>query len=64
MAPTRAEAKDAFDTFIEAYDAKYPKAVECLTKDREELLTDVVVGVRLEDGVRSTTQQAQIQDAA
>lgn len=39
MAPTRAEANDAFDTFIEAYDAKYPKAVECLTKDREELLT-------------------------
>ena len=130
MAPTRAEAEDAFDTFIEAYDAKYPKAVECLTKDREELLTfydfpaehwrhlrttnpiesifatirlrtaktrgclsrntaltmvfklplcaqsrwrrlngselltDVVGGVRLEDGVRSTTQQAQIQDAA
>ena len=126
----RAEAEDAFDTFIEAYNAKYPKAVEYLTKDREELLTfydfpaehwrhlrttnpiesifatirlrtaktrcclsrntaltmvfklplcaqsrwrrlngselptDVVGGVRLEDGVRSTTQQAQIQDAA
>lgn len=39
MAPTRAEANDAFDTFIQAYDAKYPKAVECLVKDREELLT-------------------------
>ena len=39
MAPTRAEAEDAFDYFTQAYDAKYPKAAECLTKDREELLT-------------------------
>jgi transposase-like protein len=39
MAPTREEAEDAFDYFTQAYDAKYPKAVECLTKDREELLT-------------------------
>lgn len=130
MAPTRAEAEDALNTFIDAYDAKYPKAVDCLTKDREELLTfydfpaqhwrhlrttnpiestfatirlrtaktrgclsrntaltmvfklalcaqrrwrrlnasemlaDVVGGVRFEDGVRSTTEQAQIEDAA
>ena len=39
MAPTRAEAEDAFDYFTEAYDAKYPKAAECLTKDGDELLT-------------------------
>jgi len=39
MAPTREEAEDAFNYFVEAYDDKYPKAVECLTKDREELLT-------------------------
>jgi|TARA_Y100000310_G_scaffold304336_1_gene343374 transposase-like protein len=38
MAPTRAEAEDAFNYFIQAYDAKYPKAVACLTNDREELL--------------------------
>ncbi|MAF08942.1 IS256 family transposase [Candidatus Poribacteria bacterium] len=38
MAPTREEAEAAFDYFIAAYDAKYPKAVACLTKDREELL--------------------------
>jgi hypothetical protein len=25
-------------TFEESYGAKYPKAVQCLTKDREELL--------------------------
>ena len=39
MAPTKEQAEAAFDYFVQAYGAKYPKAVECLTKDREELLT-------------------------
>jgi transposase-like protein len=39
MAPTRAEADKAFDQIIATYTAKYPKAVEVLTKDRERLLT-------------------------
>jgi len=39
MAPGRNEAQAAFDHFIETYQAKYPKAVECLTKDRDVLLT-------------------------
>jgi putative transposase len=38
MADTREAANKAFDLFIETYQAKYPKAVECLAKDREELL--------------------------
>ncbi|MFQ5993434.1 MAG: IS256 family transposase [Nitrospiraceae bacterium] len=38
MAPTKADAEQAFAYFIAAYEAKYPKAVECLTKDRETLL--------------------------
>ncbi|MCJ7735725.1 MAG: IS256 family transposase [Anaerolineae bacterium] len=38
MAATRQEAEQAFDYFIQAYQAKYPKATECLAKDREELL--------------------------
>jgi transposase-like protein len=38
MADTRQDAYRAFDLFVETYEAKYPKAVECLTKDREELL--------------------------
>ena len=38
MADTREEANNAFDLFIETYQAKYPKAAECLQKDREELL--------------------------
>jgi len=39
MAPTKAEAEKAFDLFVKTYEAKYPKAVECLTKDRDVLLT-------------------------
>jgi putative transposase len=37
-APTKAEANQAFERFVKTYDAKYPKAVECLTKDRAALL--------------------------
>ncbi|MFQ5705757.1 MAG: IS256 family transposase [Gemmatimonadales bacterium] len=39
MAPTRADAERAFDQFIGLYEPKYPGAVECLKKDRGELLT-------------------------
>lgn len=38
MAETRKEAQAAFDAFLEDYQAKYPKAAECLQKDRKELL--------------------------
>lgn len=38
MAESREMANQAFDQFIETYGAKYPKAVECLSKDRESLL--------------------------
>jgi len=38
MAETKKEAKKAFDNALECYGAKYPKAMECLNKDREELL--------------------------
>ena len=39
MAPERNEAEKHFDDFIEIYGTKYPKATECLQKDREVLLT-------------------------
>lgn len=39
MAPTRAAANEAFDLFVQTYEAKYPKATECLAKDRDVLLT-------------------------
>lgn len=38
MAATRAEALTAFARFVMQYQAKYPKAVEKLTKDRDSLL--------------------------
>jgi transposase-like protein len=39
QADTRAAAQTAMDTFSAKYGAKYEKAVTCLTKDREALLT-------------------------
>lgn len=38
MAETREDAYRAFDRFGEMYGAKYPKAWDCLRKDKEELL--------------------------
>ena len=38
MTEGRADAEQAFDAFIERFAAKYPKATECLHKDRETLL--------------------------
>ena len=39
MAKNREESIKAFDDFESAYRAKHPKAAECLSKDREVLLT-------------------------
>ena len=39
MAATKENALKAYDHFVEAYEAKYPKAVGCLTKDKEDLFT-------------------------
>lgn len=38
QADTQKDAIDAFDQFVAKFDAKYPKAVQCLQKDRDELL--------------------------
>src|SRR5678816_2754534 len=38
MAPDRQRAAMAFDLCVATYEAKYPKAAECLAQDREELL--------------------------
>lgn len=37
-APDRATAEDAIAIFLDKYAAKYPKAAECLTRDRDTLL--------------------------
>ncbi|MGB2687866.1 MAG: IS256 family transposase [Desulfobacterales bacterium] len=39
MADSKDEADKNFDAFIETYSAKYPKATDCLKKDREVLLS-------------------------
>jgi transposase-like protein len=39
MAEGRGEAEKAFGLFVATYEAKYPKAAECLVKDRVALLT-------------------------
>ena len=38
MAPDRAAAQDALEVLVKKSAAKYGKAVECLTKDRDALL--------------------------
>ena len=38
MADTRENATKSFDAFLETYQAKYPKACDCLAKDRDVLL--------------------------
>jgi transposase-like protein len=38
MAPTRAKAIAAFESFLKTYQAKYPKATDKLVKDRDALL--------------------------
>ena len=38
MAETKSQALGAFEKFVVTFEAKYPKAVECLVKDREALL--------------------------
>jgi len=39
LAESRENAAKAFDLFVKTYEAKYPKATECLSKDRDVLLT-------------------------
>jgi len=39
MSPTKAKALKAINKFLSLYEAKYPKACECLLRDKEELLS-------------------------
>jgi transposase-like protein len=39
QAEGKSGAEKAFDLFVKTYEAKYPKATECLSKDREVLLS-------------------------
>jgi hypothetical protein len=53
-APTRAAAEAAIDVFVEKYGAKYPRAAECLTKDREALLASYVFPAEHWDHLRTS----------
>jgi transposase-like protein len=39
LSATRADALNAYNRFLEEYEAKYPKAAECLKKDKDLLFT-------------------------
>jgi len=39
MADTKKNALKAYDEFLALYEAKYPKACECLSKDKDDLFT-------------------------
>jgi putative transposase len=39
MAPSKAEALKSFNCFLGLYDSKYPKACQCLSKDKDCLFT-------------------------
>ena len=39
VAATKEDALKAYDHFIQSFEPKYPKAVECLKKDKEDLFT-------------------------
>ena len=54
QAETREDAHAALDLFIETFEAKYPKAVECLFKDRDELLTFHDFPARHWQGIRTS----------
>lgn len=39
MAPTKKDGMKAMDDFLSLYEAKYPKACQCLEKDKKQLFT-------------------------
>jgi len=39
MAPTKDDALNAYETVLGSYSAKYPKAMACLEKEKEQVLT-------------------------
>ena len=54
MSPDREEAEKAFEHFIACYEDKYPKAAQCLAKDKEELLAFYDFPARHWQHIRST----------
>jgi transposase-like protein len=69
MAESRASAEQAFDLFLTNYEAKYPKAAQCLAKDRAHLLTfydfpaDHWVHIRTTNPIESTFATVRLRTA-
>ena len=53
-APTRAAAEKAMTVFVDKYGAKYPRAADCLTKDRDTLLAFFDLPAEHWDHLRTT----------
>ena len=65
MAPTRVQASKAFDWFLTRCEAKYPKAAETLSKDREELLAFCdFPGPALEESAHDQSDRIDVCDGA
>jgi transposase-like protein len=54
MSPDKQEAEKAFEHFIACYEDKYPKATQCLAKDKAELLAFYDFPARHWQHIRST----------
>jgi len=48
------DAEKSFDLFINTYEEKYPKAIVCLQKDREELMLFYDFPAQHWQGIRSS----------
>lgn len=69
MAEVKADAEAAFDLFLKTYQNKYPKACECLEKDREQMLAfydfpaEHWVHIRLSNPIESTFATVRLRTA-
>lgn len=43
MAPTKEDAYKAFEVALKTYSDKYPKAMECLKKDKDDMLVFMII---------------------
>ena len=69
MAETRKDAEQAFALFLDTYQVKYPKACECLEKDREQMLAfydfpaDHWIHIRTSNPIESTFATVRLRTA-
>jgi putative transposase len=56
LAATRKAALAAYDQFFSSYQAKFPKACECLAKDKEVLFTFTIFPAQHWPHLRNTNQ--------